>query len=109
MVDTYILTNLFITKFANGVPRKDAAVLAASQSPASTLTFERFVGTPAWKSIPSYYVLGELDNAITPTAQAFMATRAHSQITRIKAGHLGLITKPGAVTDVIERAARARG
>jgi pimeloyl-ACP methyl ester carboxylesterase len=108
-VDTYVLTNLFITKFANGVPRRQAAVLAASQSPASTETFGPFPGTPAWKTIPSYYVLGTLDNAITPDAQEFMATRAHAQITRIKAGHLGLITKPGAVTNVIERAAKQRG
>jgi hypothetical protein len=36
-----------------------------------------------------------------------MAVRAHSTITRIKAGHLGLVTKPGAVTKVIERADKA--
>ena len=108
-VDTYVLRNLFITKFANGVPRQQAAVLAASQSPASTGTFGPFPGTPAWKTIPSYYVLGTMDNAITPDAQEFMAKRAHAQITRIKAGHLGLITQPGAVTKVIERAAKARG
>jgi hypothetical protein len=36
-----------------------------------------------------------------------MATRAHSTITRIPAGHLGLITDPGPVTKVIETAIRA--
>ena len=108
-VDTYVLTKLFITKFANGVPGPQAAVLAASQSPASTETFGPFPGTPAWKTIPSYYVLGTQDNAITPNAQESMATRAHAQITRINAGHLGLITQPGAVTNVIERAAKEHG
>jgi hypothetical protein len=44
---------------------------------------------------------------ITPTAQNFMATRAHSTITRIPAGHLGLISDPGPITKVIETAARA--
>ena len=38
-----------------------------------------------------------------------MATRAHAQITRINAGHLGLITQPAAVTNVIERAAKEHG
>jgi pimeloyl-ACP methyl ester carboxylesterase len=108
-VDTYVLTKLFITKFANGVPRPQAAVLAASQSPASTETFGPFPGTPAWKTIPSYYVLGTQDNAITPDAQQFMAKRAHAHITRINAGHLGLITQPGEVTNVIERAAKEHG
>jgi pimeloyl-ACP methyl ester carboxylesterase len=108
-VDTYVLTKLFVTKFANGVPSPQAAVLAASQNPASTETFGPFPGTPAWKTIPSYYVLGTQDNAITPDAQESMATRAHAQITRINAGHLGLITQPGAVTNVIERAAKEHG
>ena len=64
-------------------------------------------GPPAWATIPSWYVLGTRDRIITPTAQEFMAERANARITRIKAGHLGLITEPSAVTKVIERADRA--
>jgi hypothetical protein len=36
-----------------------------------------------------------------------MATRAHSTITRIPDGHLGLITNPRPITKVIEQAARS--
>jgi pimeloyl-ACP methyl ester carboxylesterase len=104
-VDTYIKPNLFITKFANGVPRDEAAVLAAEQSPTSTLAFSPFPGTPAWRTIPSYYLLGTRDNAITPEAQLFMATRIHAHIVKIDAGHLSLISNPGPVTDLIEHAA----
>jgi pimeloyl-ACP methyl ester carboxylesterase len=64
-------------------------------------------GPPAWATIPSWYVLGTQDLIITPTAQNFMATRAHSTITRIPTGHLGLVTDPGPITKVIETAARA--
>jgi pimeloyl-ACP methyl ester carboxylesterase len=107
-VDTYILPNIFINQFANGIPRAQAKVLEASQRGTSTETFEPS-GTPAWKTLPNYYLLGKRDNAITPPAQLFMAQRMHAQIVKINAGHLGLISNPGPVTDLIERAARAHG
>ncbi|HEX5114697.1 MAG TPA: alpha/beta hydrolase [Pseudonocardiaceae bacterium] len=107
-VDTYLRTDLFITKFANGVPRAQAAVLAAAQSPASTLVFQP-TGVPAWRTIPSYDLIGLRDNAITPDSQRMMAARAHATTFTFNAGHLGLISDPGTVTQVIETAARDRG
>jgi hypothetical protein len=38
-----------------------------------------------------------------------MSQRAHAHITEIDAGHLSLISNPGAVTRVILEAARAEG
>ncbi len=107
-VDTYILPNIFINQFANGIPRPQAAVLEASQRGTSTETFQKS-GTPAWKTLPNYYLLGLKDNAITPPAQLFMAQRMHAQIVKINAGHLGLISDPAPVTALIERAARQHG
>jgi len=62
---------------------------------------------PAWKTKPSWYLLGTRDKIITPTAQKFMAERAGSMIVSVKAGHLSLVSHPGAVTDLIVRAVRA--
>jgi pimeloyl-ACP methyl ester carboxylesterase len=64
-------------------------------------------GTPAYTTIPSWYVLGTRDLIITSSAQQFMATRANSTITRIPTGHLGLISDPSPITKVIEQAAQA--
>jgi pimeloyl-ACP methyl ester carboxylesterase len=107
-VDTYIKPDIFVAEFANGVPRAQASVLAASQSPASTLVFQP-TGVPAWQTIPSYDLIGLRDNAITPASQRMMAARAHARTFTFNAGHLGLISDPGAVTRVIETAARDRG
>ena len=65
------------------------------------------MGVPAWKTIPSWYVLGTQDQIITPTAQRSMAERARSRITEVRAGHLALIIKQEAVTKVIIQAANA--
>ncbi len=106
-VDLYLKRETFVTSFASGVPRRDAELLYPSQRPLTLSAGSDLSGPPAWATIPSWYVLGTRDRIITPTAQEFMAERANARITRIKAGHLGLITEPRAVTKVIERADRA--
>jgi pimeloyl-ACP methyl ester carboxylesterase len=66
-------------------------------------------GTPAWKTIPSWAVIGTADKVIPPALLEFMAQRAQARITKVNAGHLSLISDPGVVTQVIIRAARATG
>ncbi|WP_406081480.1 alpha/beta fold hydrolase [Micromonospora sp. NBC_00858] len=63
--------------------------------------------TPAWKPIPSWYLVGAKDEIITPAAQRFMASRAHARTVQVRAGHLSLITQPGPVSGLIMKAARA--
>jgi pimeloyl-ACP methyl ester carboxylesterase len=62
----------------------------------------------AWKTIPSWYLLGRQDRAITPTAQRFMATRAGSKIVEVNSSHASMVSQPRAVADLIERAAGQR-
>ena len=97
----------FMGCFANGVDEETAAVLAATQRPASAAQFSDPSGPPAWKTIPSWALLGTLDNVIPPTLQEEMYGRAGAQVTRVKAGHLSLITRPGAVVRVILSAVKA--
>ncbi len=106
-VDLYLKHDLFVKTFASGVPRHEAENLYPSQRPLTFSAGNEPSGTPAWATIRSWYVLGTGDLIITPKAQLFMATRAHSTITKIKAGHLGLVSDPKPITKVIEQAARA--
>ena len=64
---------------------------------------------PAWQTIPSWSLIGTADHVIPPAEQLFMSQRAHARITEINAGHLSLISHPGAVTRVIIAAAQATG
>ena len=91
----------FIDCFANGVGPEDAAVLAAAQRPAALAQFSEPSGPPAWKTIPSWSLIGTLDHVIPRTLQEEMASRAGAHISRVRAGHLTPITRPAAVTKVI--------
>ena len=91
----------FLECFANGVGRDDARVLAAVQRPADAAQFAEPSGPPAWKTFPSWSLIGTLDNVIPRALQEEMSSRAGARISRVKAGHLTPITRPAAVTEVI--------
>ena len=91
----------FAEGFANGVEPEKAAVLAAEQRPAAAAQFAEPSGPPAWKTIPSWSLIGTLDLVIPPALQEEMSDRAGAHITRVSGGHLTPITRPAEVTKVI--------
>ncbi|MGH2516376.1 MAG: alpha/beta hydrolase [Ktedonobacterales bacterium] len=106
-VDLYIKPSLFPSCFANDLPYRQAAVLAASQRPIAFSALTEPSGTPAWKTIPSWYLIGTLDKVLPPYEQRFMALRAHAHIAEVEAAHPSMISHHDAATDLIESAAKA--
>jgi pimeloyl-ACP methyl ester carboxylesterase len=109
VVDAYVKQSLFPSCFANDLRAKQAAVLAATQRPVSTVSLGQPSGPPAWVDIPSWALVGTVDRVIPPAAQLFMAERAGARIVEVKASHLSMISHPGAVTRLIIAAARSSG
>jgi pimeloyl-ACP methyl ester carboxylesterase len=105
--ELYLKPSTFLTSFANGVPADQARVLAASQRPATIAALNEPSGVPAWRTIPSWSLIGTQDKIIPPAAERAMAEHAGATISYFNAGHLGLISNPKAVTRVVEQAARA--
>src|SRR5262245_32262618 len=103
-VDLYLQHQVFLKSFANGIPTRQANLLYAAQRPLAFSAGNEPSGVPAWKTIPSWYLVGTQDRIITPHSQRFMARRAHSTIVEVKAGHLSMISHPGAATRLILRA-----
>ena len=107
-VDLYINQSVVPGCFASGLPPSQAAVIATTQRPLAASTFgQQLTGPPAWKTIPSWAVIGTADKVLPPAQQRSMAKRASSHITDINARHLSMIADPEAVARVIEQAAQA--
>jgi pimeloyl-ACP methyl ester carboxylesterase len=106
-LDSYITPSLFHRIFAQDVSEKTAAVMAATQRPFDLGILEEPSGPPAWKSIPSWYLVTTEDRAIPPATQRFMAERAGAAIAEVRASHVPMNSRPPAVTDLILDAARA--
>ena len=104
--DGYIDPAFFHDLFAQDLPRRQTAVMAASQRPAAVSLFVSPSGPPAWKTIPSWDVIGTEDHIIPPPLQEFMAKRAGSRVTDVKSSHLSLISHPKVVAGVIAAAAK---
>jgi len=99
--------NLF---FSDRISTAQAAELAATQSPVAPQELgEPFTGTPAWQSIPSWYLVGDEDHLIPPATERFMAARAHAHTIEVDAPHAAQVTNPGTVANLIEQAAAATG
>ena len=62
---------------------------------------EPLSGVPAWKSIPSWYLVAGRDNTIGTELERFMAKRMGAKTIEINASHLALISQPDAITNLI--------
>jgi pimeloyl-ACP methyl ester carboxylesterase len=107
--DAYVKQSVFPRCFANGLPARTGAALAATQRPLAVGALTDQSGPPAWATIPSWAVVGTADHVIPPAQQLFMANRAHAHVTRVDAPHLSMISDPDVVAGVIMQAAQATG
>jgi pimeloyl-ACP methyl ester carboxylesterase len=108
VADTYLLPSVVADDLAPDVSRAEQALLTATQSPTSLVALGENLSTePAWKTIPSWDVIGRQDKIIPEAAQLMMAHRAGSHITEINSSHVSLISHPGEVAGVILKAVYA--
>ncbi len=108
--DLYIEPSKFSAQFAADVDEERAVLMAATQRPVRDVALkEALVGSPAWSSIPSWFVVAELDRNIPAALQRFMAERAGARgITVVDgASHAVGVSRPGEVADTVLRAALA--
>jgi pimeloyl-ACP methyl ester carboxylesterase len=95
----------FVDHFAAGVDPARARVLYAVQQGLSMSTFEDVMGTPAWKSLPTWYLVAANDEAIPADAERQFAERMGATTVEVPAGHLAMISHPDEVAQLIEKAA----
>jgi pimeloyl-ACP methyl ester carboxylesterase len=95
----------FVDHFAGGVDPARARVLYAVQQGLSMSTFEDVMGTPAWKSLPTWYLVAANDEAIPADAERQFADRMGATTVEVPAGHLAMISHPDEVAQLIEKAA----
>lgn len=103
----YIDRAKFHAAFAADVPVGEAQIMAVVQKPLAGAIFGQSVATPAWKTIPSWYLVSQEDQAISPDLERFYAKRMGAHTSEIKASHVAFISHPQEVTRLIEEAATA--
>ena len=101
-----IEASVFHRIFAADLPRRETRVMAASQRAAALASLTEPSGVPAWRSIPSWYIVAGRDLAIGTPLERFMAKRMDATTTVVKgASHVVMMSRPGRTTRVILDAA----
>ena len=92
--------------FCKDIPASDARIIAATQKPLNKSVFDAKVANVAWKTIPSWYIVGKEDRAINPDLERFYAKRMKAKTTELKSSHVPFLSHPKEVVHVIEEAAK---
>jgi pimeloyl-ACP methyl ester carboxylesterase len=105
-IDLYLRAGKYHDLFLdNSISDSKVAELASEQRPITAQALNEPSGAPAWKTIPSWYLIARNDHAIPAAAERFMAERAHAHTAEVNAPHAVAVTAPGAVTRLVEDAA----
>jgi pimeloyl-ACP methyl ester carboxylesterase len=104
-LDTYITPKAFHDVFCADLDPGTAAIMAATQRPLDAAILAEPSGPPAWRTIPSWYLVAGDDHAIPPATERFMAKRAGATTREVPSSHVPMISHPDVVTDLITAAA----
>jgi pimeloyl-ACP methyl ester carboxylesterase len=97
----------FVSHFAGDVDPVKAEVLYAVQQPLAAAGFGEVMTVPAWKSVPSWYLVAQDDQALPPDVQRMFANRMNAATIEVASGHLAMVSHPGDVVQLTEAAAEA--
>jgi pimeloyl-ACP methyl ester carboxylesterase len=78
----------FTRHFAADVEASKSRVMFAVQQPLAASTFNDVMGVPAWKSLPSWYLVAAEDEAIPPDAQRMFAQRMGASTSEVSSSHV---------------------
>jgi pimeloyl-ACP methyl ester carboxylesterase len=97
----------FVKHFAGDVDPVKARVLYAVQQPLAAAAFNEVMGVPAWKSLPTWYLVATNDEALPPDVGRMFAKRMGATVVEVPSGHLAMVTHASDVASLAEAAAAA--
>ena len=97
----------FVGHFAADLPPEEASVMYAAQQPLAASTLGDVMGVPAWKQVPTWFVVAQNDEAIPADAERLFAGRMGATTIEIASSHVVMTSHPDEVADFIEQAANS--
>ena len=97
----------FVKHFAADVDPVKARVMYAVQQPVAAAAFQDVMGIPAWKSLPTWFMVATADEAIPPAAERQFAARMGATTIELASSHVAMVSHPDEVAQLIETAAMA--
>jgi pimeloyl-ACP methyl ester carboxylesterase len=108
-VEAYLKPATVHDSFAQDLPEAARRLIAAEQRPITLSANTTPSGPAAWKTLPSWAVIGTEDRVIPPATQRRMAERAGATITEAAGSHVSMVSQPQVTIDAILAAAASIG
>ncbi len=93
--------------FCGDLPEEEQKVVWATAWPPSVELFSSNVPGVAWRTKPSWYIVGKNDQAVHPDLERAAAKRMGATTYEFDSSHCPMLSQPGNVLDVIRTAAAA--
>jgi pimeloyl-ACP methyl ester carboxylesterase len=97
----------FVGHFAADIDPVKARAMYAAQQPIHSSTLTDAMTTPAWKTLPSWFLVATADEAIPADAERLFAQRMGATTVEVDSGHVAMVSHPAETADLILAAARA--
>lgn len=91
--------------FAQDLTEDEKTVAYAAQGPINGAALGGALTQAAWRSRPTYYLVGDQDHAIPRAEQERMAARMNATVAHVASSHVPMLSQPKAVADFILQAA----
>jgi pimeloyl-ACP methyl ester carboxylesterase len=95
----------FVNHFAADVEPDKARVMWAVQQPLHASALGETMGVPAWKNLPSWYLVADGDQAIPPDAERQFAARMGATTVEVASNHVAMVSHPEEALQLIQAAA----
>ena len=97
----------FVNHFAADLDPVKARVMFAVQQPLPWSALGEVMGVPAWKALPSWFLVADGDQVILPAAQRLFAPRMGATTVEVSTNHVAMVSHPDEVLRLIKTGAEA--
>ena len=97
----------YVGHFAADVDPVKARVMFAVQQPLSWSALDDVMGMPAWKALPSWFLVADGDQTIPPDAERLFAKRMGATTVEVSSNHVAMVSHPNDVLKLIKTAIQA--
>src|SRR5258708_8483370 len=94
---TWLSEDDFVHHFAADVDPVKARVMYAVQQALAASAFQEVMGIPAWKALPSWFLVATDDQALPPDSQRLFARRMGATTAAVPPSHVPMVSHPHTV------------
>jgi pimeloyl-ACP methyl ester carboxylesterase len=97
----------FVKHFAGDIDPDDANVMYAVQQPLAASALSDVMGVPAWKQLPTWFVVTQNDEVVPPDAQRLFANRMGATVTELASAHVAMVSHAEEIARLVDTVARS--